>query len=156
VVLVGDGQQLSITKQVAVIGGGAALPGSQLEYVVRVVNIAAVPAYTVVLTDDLAADTPGTLLYVDPSATMNGSTAGVTFTGTVITADYSGTYGPLAPGAAVTLRFRAVIAANLAIGTTITNTGVVTWKTRCRRRAPASRSTWRHVGVASERLVGTG
>ena len=127
VVLVGDGQQLSITKQVAVVGGGAALPGAQLEYVVRVVNLAAVPALGVVITDDLAADTPGTLLYVDPSATMNGSTAGVTFAGTVITADYAGTYGPLAPGSAVVLRFRAVIAANLAIGTTITNTGVVSW-----------------------------
>ncbi|MEE8311960.1 MAG: hypothetical protein V3R77_06870, partial [Candidatus Binatia bacterium] len=36
VVVVGDVQQLSITKQVAVVGGGVALAGSQLEYVVRV------------------------------------------------------------------------------------------------------------------------
>src|SRR4029434_8294005 len=35
VVVVGVGQQLSITKQVTVVGGGAALPGSVLEYVVR-------------------------------------------------------------------------------------------------------------------------
>jgi hypothetical protein len=46
VVVVGAGQQLSISKQVTVVGGGAAVPGAQLEYVVRVVNIAAVPAST--------------------------------------------------------------------------------------------------------------
>ena len=57
--MVGDGQQLSITKQVAVVGGGAALAGSQLEYVVRVVNIAAVPAFAVVITDDLDAPDAG-------------------------------------------------------------------------------------------------
>ena len=41
VVVVGAGQQLSITKQVTVVGGGAAVPGAQLEYVVSVMNIAA-------------------------------------------------------------------------------------------------------------------
>ncbi len=129
VVVVGDGQQLSITKQVAVVGGGPALNGSQLEYVVRVVNIAAVPAYSVVITDDLDAPAPGQLAYVDASATMNGSTDGVSVAGQLLTADYSTLYGPLQPGESVVLRFRAVIDANLAIGTTITNTGVVSWNT---------------------------
>ncbi len=129
VVVVGDGQQLSITKQVAVVGGGAALPGSQLEYVVRVVNIAAVPAFAVVITDDLNVPTPGQLAYVDPSATMNGSMTGVTVVGSIITADYSGSYGPLQPGQSIVLRFSAVINASLATGTTVTNTGVVTWNT---------------------------
>ncbi len=55
VVVVGAGQQLSITKQVAVVGGGVALPGAQLEYVVTVTNVAAVPAFLVILTDDLSA-----------------------------------------------------------------------------------------------------
>jgi len=128
-VVVGDGQQLSITKEVVVVGGGAALPGSQLEYLVRVVNIAAVPAFDVVITDDLDAPAPGQLSYVDPSATMNGSAAGVSVVGSLLTADYSGTYGPLQPGESIVLRFRAVIDANLAIGTTVTNTGVVTWNT---------------------------
>jgi uncharacterized repeat protein (TIGR01451 family) len=128
-VVVGDGQQLSITKEVVVVGGGAALAGSQLEYVVRVVNIAAVPAFDVVITDDLDAPTPGQLAYVDQSATMNGSTTGVSVVGSLLTTDYSGSYGPLQPGEAVVLRFRAVIDVNLAIGTTVTNIGVVTWNT---------------------------
>ncbi len=128
-VVVGDGQQVSITKQVAVVGGGAALPGSVLEYVVRVVNIAAVPAFSVLIRDDLDAPTAGQLAYVDSSATLNGSVAGVSVVGSGITADYSAIYGPLQPGEEVTLRFRAVIDANLALGTTLTNTGVVTWNT---------------------------
>jgi large repetitive protein len=41
-----------------VVGGGAAVPGAELEYVVRVVNIAAVPALDVVITDDLDARNP--------------------------------------------------------------------------------------------------
>ena len=60
VVVVGGGQQLSIAKLVSVVGGGAALPGSQLEYTVIVRNIATIPATSVVITDDLAAPTPDT------------------------------------------------------------------------------------------------
>jgi uncharacterized repeat protein (TIGR01451 family) len=127
VVVVGDEQQLSITKQVAVIGGGAALAGSQLEYVVNVRNIAAVPAYDVVITDDLDSPVSGQLAYVDPSAAMNGSSAGVTVAGPFITANYSAEYGPLEPGESILLRFRAVIDPGLALGTTVTNTGVVRW-----------------------------
>jgi uncharacterized repeat protein (TIGR01451 family) len=127
VVVVGAGQQLTITKQVAVVGGGPALPGGQLEYVVTVTNVAAVPALYVVITDDLAATNPGYLTYVDGTATMNGSPAGVSFAGTTITADYSTGNGELAAGGTVVLRFRAQIAAGLAMGTRITNTGVVTW-----------------------------
>src|SRR5262249_14946029 len=81
VVVVGAGQQLSNSKQVSVVGGGAALPGAQLEYVVRVVNIAAVPALNVVITDDLNASQPGQLAFVIGSATLNGATTGVTFAG---------------------------------------------------------------------------
>jgi hypothetical protein len=51
----------------------------------------------------------------------------VTFAGTLITADYGATYGTLEPGATIVLRFRATIDAGLAIGTTVTNTGVVYW-----------------------------
>ncbi len=127
VVVVGNGQQLSITKQVVVVGGGPALAGGQLEYLVRVTNISTVPAHYVVITDDLNAPVPGRITYVDQSATLNGSMAGISVAGSVITADYYATYGPLPPGQSVVLRFRAHIAANLAIGTRITNTGVVTW-----------------------------
>jgi len=127
VVVVGAGQQLSISKTVAVVGGGAALPGSVLEYDVRVVNIAAVPALNVVITDDLAASAPGQLAYVAGSATMNGSTVGVSVSGSTITADFGSAVGALQPGGAVLLRFRATLDPALAMGTVVTNTGVVTW-----------------------------
>jgi large repetitive protein len=127
VVVVGNGQQLSITKQVAVVGGGAAVPGAQLEYVVRVVNIAAVPAVNVVITDDLNASQPGQLTYVSGSATLNGAAAGVSFAGSTLTANYSAVSGPLAPGETAVLRFRATLAPGLVDGTVVTNTGVVAW-----------------------------
>ena len=76
VVVVGNVQQLRITKNVAVVGGGPALAGAMLEYVVQATNIGAVPAYNVVVRDDLDA-TPGRLTYVAGSATLNGSANGV-------------------------------------------------------------------------------
>jgi uncharacterized repeat protein (TIGR01451 family) len=127
VVVVGDGQQVAITKQVAVVGGGAALPGSQLEYVVRVVNIASVPAYDIVISDDLDAPILGQLSYLPASATMNGAVNGVTVTGALVTANYFAEYGPLQPGESILLRFRAAIDPGIAMGTRITNTGVVRW-----------------------------
>ena len=127
VVVVGAVQQLAITKQVAVVGGGPALAGSTLEYLVTVQNIAAVPAFNVVITDNLDASVPGQLAYVPASATMNGSPAGVSVAGSTITADYGALNGPLAPGGTVTLRFRAVLNASLAVGTVVTNTGAVAW-----------------------------
>jgi uncharacterized repeat protein (TIGR01451 family) len=126
VVVVGAAQQLSITKQVTVVGGGLALPGSTLEYVVTVTNVAALPALDVVLTDTLP---PGQLAYVAGSATMNGSPAGVSVAGSTITADYAAVGGPLGPGEVVVLRFRAVLDPGLATGTVVTNTGVVAWNT---------------------------
>ena len=39
IVVVGPAQQLAISKTVAVVGGGPAIAGSQLEYVVRVRNV---------------------------------------------------------------------------------------------------------------------
>jgi uncharacterized repeat protein (TIGR01451 family) len=127
VVVVGAGQQLSITKQVSVVGGGPAIPGAQVDYVVRVTNIASVPALNVVITDDLDASGPGQLAYVGGSATMNGSAAGVSFAGSTITADYAAVNGPLNPGEVVVLRFRATLDPGLANGTVVTNTGVVAW-----------------------------
>jgi uncharacterized repeat protein (TIGR01451 family) len=129
VVVVGDSQTVSVTKQVSVVGGGAAIPGAELEYVVRVMNIGAVPAFNVVLTDDLDAPVPGQLVYVATSATMNGSTAGVSFAGSTITADYAAVHGTLDPGEIVVLRFRANLDPGLVDGTVVTNTGVVTWNT---------------------------
>jgi uncharacterized repeat protein (TIGR01451 family) len=140
VVAVGDGQQVSITKQVTVAGGGAAIPGATLDYVVNVRNIGAMPALSVVITDDVDASS---LAYVGGSATMNGSTSGVSVTGSTITADYSAVNGALGPSAGVVLRFRAVLNANLAQGTVVANTGVVAWNNPTET---ASASAWIVVG----------
>ena len=127
VVVVGDAQQLSIAKDVAVVGGGPAIAGATLEYTVSVRNVGAVPALYATITDDLDADNPGYLTYVDQSAMMNGLSAGVSFAGTTITADYFGQYGALDPGQAIIVRFRAVIDPNLLDGTPVSNTAQVTW-----------------------------
>src|SRR5439155_11053630 len=79
------------------------------------------------VTDNLDASLPGQLAYVPGSATMNGSPAGVSVAGSTITADYGALNGPLAPGGTVTLRFRAILNPGLALGTVVTNTGVVAW-----------------------------
>jgi uncharacterized repeat protein (TIGR01451 family) len=126
VVVVGAVQQLAITKQVTVVGGGPALAGATLDYVVTVTNIAPLPALSVVITDTLPA---GQLVYVAGSGTMNGLAAGVSVVGQTITADYAATYGALAPGGVIVLRFRAVLNPGLANGTVVTNTGVVAWNT---------------------------
>lgn len=124
---------LLITKQVTVVGGGAALPGGQLDYVVHVTNPSNNPpnfqADSVVITDDLNSAGVGRLTLVNPAPTMNGLTAGVTVVGSVIRADYSTSNGALQPGGSIDLRFRAQIAAGVPAGTTITNTGLVTWNT---------------------------
>src|ERR1041385_2256524 len=124
---------LAITKQVTVVGGGAALPGGQLDYLVHVVNPSNNPpnfqASTVVITDDLNSAGIGRLTLVNPAPTMNGSANGVTVAGSVITANYSAVNGPLQPGQSIDLRFRAQIAAAIPAGTTLTNTGLVTWNT---------------------------
>ncbi|MFA0791604.1 isopeptide-forming domain-containing fimbrial protein [Microbulbifer echini] len=127
-VVVGDAQLLSIVKEVAVVGGGAAEAGTQLEYLVTVENIGAVPASDVLIIDDLA--TAGTALrYVDSSALLNGRPQGVAVNGTELKAAYSDQYGDLAPGAAVTLRFHATLNKDLAIGHTVVNTAEVQWGT---------------------------
>jgi len=118
---------VTITKQVTVVGGGIAAPGATLDYLVHVTNTSASPVTPVVITDDLNAAGPGALTYVNGTATMNGSPNGVSVAGNVITANYSATYGPLAPGGTIDLRFRATLGSTLATGTTVTNTGVVTW-----------------------------
>ncbi|HKW61016.1 MAG TPA: SdrD B-like domain-containing protein [Candidatus Acidoferrum sp.] len=119
--------QLTITKQVSVVGGGAALPGGQLDYLVHVTNASTSPATPVVITDDISSAGAGRLTFVNPAATMNGSTAGVTVAGSVLTANYSAVNGPLQPGQSIDVRFRVQIAAGLPAGTTLTNTAIVTW-----------------------------
>jgi uncharacterized repeat protein (TIGR01451 family) len=124
---------LAITKQVSVVGGGAALPGGQLDYLVHVTNASTNPATSVVITDDISSAGAGRLTFVNPPApTMNGSPAGVTVAGTVLTANYSAINGPLPPGQAIDVRFRVQIAAGIPAGTILTNTALVTWNNPAR------------------------
>ncbi len=124
---------LAITKQVTVVGGGAALPGGQLDYLVHVTNPTNNPpnfeAASVVITDDISSAGVGRLTLVNPAPTMNGAATGVTVVGSQIKADYSTTNGQLQPGQSIDLRFRAQIAAGIPAGTVLTNTGLVTWNT---------------------------
>jgi uncharacterized repeat protein (TIGR01451 family) len=124
VITVGDVQQLSITKSVVAVGGGVALPGSILEYTIQATNIGTVPATNVVITDDLTS-LLAQATYVTNSATMNGSANGVSFASPVVTANYSATYGTLAPGSSITVRFDVTLMSN-ATGI-VTNTAQVTW-----------------------------
>src|SRR5690349_10384776 len=105
--------QLTITKQVTVVGGGAALPGGQLDYLVHVTNASTSPAAPVVITDDLSSAGAGRLTFVNPAATMNGSTAGVTVVHSVLTANYSAANRPLQPGQSIDMHLRAHGAARL-------------------------------------------
>ncbi len=127
VVVVGAAQLLSITKEVSVVGGGVAAAGSELEYVIRVTNIGSLPATRVIVTDDLNPPLGNQVTYVAGSGTLNGSAAGVASAGAILNADYAAQYGDLQPGAAAVVRFRVQISPTLAIGTTITNTGVARW-----------------------------
>ncbi|TLM79892.1 DUF11 domain-containing protein [Microbulbifer harenosus] len=126
-VVVGDAQQLSITKEVAVVGGGAADSGKVLEYIVRVTNISAVPASLVTIYDDLLVAGEGVLTYVDNSALLNGQPDGVMIDGPLITVDYSTNYGDLQPSETITLRFEAKLGENLAMGYSVVNTAQVKW-----------------------------
>lgn len=125
-IVVGDAQLLSITKEVFVVGGGTAEPDSLLEYVVRVTNTGTQPATNVVVTDDLG-PLLGLVSYVAGSGSLDGSAAGVSYAGSVLTADYGAQYGALPPGGVIEVHFRVQIAPATAIGTTITNTGIVSW-----------------------------
>jgi uncharacterized repeat protein (TIGR01451 family)/fimbrial isopeptide formation D2 family protein len=127
-IVVSSAQQVMITKEVFVVGGGAALPGSELEYVVRVTNTGTTPVTNLVITDDL---TPlaGKATYVPGSATLDGATAGVSYAAPVLTADYATAYGNLLPGEEATLRFRVMVDAGLAGGTRLTNTAQMAWNT---------------------------
>ena len=120
---------LTITKQVSVVGGGAAMPGGQLDYLVHVTNVSTNPAPSLVITDDLSTAGAGRLTFMNPPTTMNGSAAGISIAGSVLTADYSTVYGPLQPGQSIDVRFRVQIASGLPAGTRLTNTAVVTWNT---------------------------
>ncbi|HEX5055534.1 MAG TPA: hypothetical protein VFX02_03465 [Gammaproteobacteria bacterium] len=123
VVVVGGAAELKIAKEVVIIGGGTAQANGQLEYRIRVENTGDVPANNVVVTDDM----PALTAYVAGSGEIDGLTAGVSFAGSTLTADYSSVYGPLAPGDSFTVTFRVTIDAGAQAGDDIDNTATVDW-----------------------------
>jgi large repetitive protein len=127
-IVVGSDQQVMITKEVSVVGGGAVEAGAELEYIVRVTNTGVTPATNLVITDDLAL-LAGQASYVAGSATLNGDTAGVSYAAPVLTADYAAADGYLLPGTTATLRFRVLIDSALTAATTLTNTAQMAWNT---------------------------
>ena len=127
VVVASATQEVSISKQVSVVGGGPPIPGAQLVYLISIVNSGAVPAYNIIVTDDLNGAQAGQLAYANGSALMNGSAAGISFAGSTITANYGTIYGALAPGAIVVLSFRVTLNPNAVPGTKVFNTAVATW-----------------------------
>jgi len=149
-IYVGPAQELAISKEYQIVGGGPAIPGAIVEYMVQVTNIGTVPALGVVITDSLAPPLGDQVTFVPGSALLNGSSANVSFDGTAVTA----TQGTLATGSTSVLRFRAQIAANQVLGTNITNTAQVIWNT-----APQSESASATLTVGGDpvqaRLNGT-
>jgi uncharacterized repeat protein (TIGR01451 family)/fimbrial isopeptide formation D2 family protein len=127
-ITVGSAQQVQITKQVSVVGGGPAVVGGDLEYLLRVTNTGTATTANLVLTDDLNVSPLATqVTYVtSPAATINGAGT-VVLSGPAATPLITATYGDLLPGATAQLRFRVKINSSLALGTTITNTGKATW-----------------------------
>src|SRR5262249_10941367 len=126
-VIVGAGQQVSIAAQVSVVGGGAAVPGAQLDYTLNIVNTGVVPAYNVFVSDNLNGTIPGALTYVNQSATVNDSPARGSFAGSTLTVNSGAINPPLPPGATFVVKFRATLSSGLTLGTVVTNTSVVTW-----------------------------
>ncbi|WP_455202125.1 isopeptide-forming domain-containing fimbrial protein, partial [Kaarinaea lacus] len=126
-ITVGNGQQLSIAKSVSVVGGGPAVAGGQLEYLIRVTNVGTVPATDVAILDDLDTPVPDQMTYVPGTATLNGLPNGIVFLDPTFTVDYAGTYGLLMPGQVAEFRFRVQLDAALAIGQIVTNIGQVNW-----------------------------
>ena len=123
IISIGNTQQLVITKEVQVVGGGVARAGGQLEYIIRAQNVGSVPATNVVITDPV----PGQVTYVAGSARMNGSVNGITVAAGSLTADFGTTYGVLEAGTSVTVAFTVDIVSSLAVGTTIDNTANISW-----------------------------
>lgn len=122
-IVVGAGQLVTITKQVAVVGGGPALAGRQLEYTIWVTNVGSMPALQVQITDDLNPPLGDQVTYMSGSCTLDGVSVPAAYAGGVLTVDY----GDMPVSTNAVVRFRVQIDSALAIGTTITNTADVTW-----------------------------
>ncbi len=142
-VVVGPAQQLAITKQVAVVGGGPALAGSLLEYLVRVRNIGPLPALGVRIVDDLDDPVSGQLRFDEPPPTVNGTSTGVVVDGSTLSVDY----GDLAPEGEIVVRFLARLYDDLAVGTRVINQASAYWNDTQRADAMVAIDVGAIVGV---------
>ncbi len=110
------------------IGGGAALAGSELEYVVRVTNIGSITATNVVIRDDMDGPVPPVIVgqkdYVNGSGLLDGIALPV---GSFVDPLLTVTVGDLPAAAVAELRFRVSLVAGLNIGDTVINRAEVTW-----------------------------
>ena len=119
IVVVGNVPQLSITKQVLVVGGGATAAGGELEYVVRITNIGSIVATNAVITDILD---PVNMTYLNGTGLLNGLPITDPAANTVTV-----NAGDLAIAGVAELRFRVTLSNALIIGTTVSNTASVDW-----------------------------
>jgi len=127
VVVVGNIQQLSINKTLQVVGGGPAVAGGQLEYIITVTNIGSVVATNVIVYDDLSLPVPNQKSYVMNSALLDGLSAGTNYAATTVSADYFTQYGNLEPGESFEFRFKVDLDSGLNFGDIIDNTATVYW-----------------------------
>jgi uncharacterized repeat protein (TIGR01451 family) len=107
-IVVGSSQQVTISKEVFVVSGGAALPGSQLEYTVKVTNTGTTSATNLVITDPLPADTtyfPGSIVVGGVAKTDAADADNAQFSANTV----SVSLGNVASPANIVITFRATI-----------------------------------------------
>ena len=142
-IIVGSTQNLSISKNVFVVGGGTAQPGGILEFIIHVENTGisdiVLPGLEVLkLLDDI--DQPNLLNYVPGSARLNGVVdPNIVFNAPrlIVNYDLSRPFN-FEPGDQFTVRYLAQIDANAVQGVTINNTAAIDWGTQ---DIPADNST---------------
>ncbi|VAW69800.1 Conserved repeat domain protein, partial [hydrothermal vent metagenome] len=136
-IIVGSTVQLSISKNVFVVGGGTAQPGAVLEYFIHVQNtgFSAIDlsdlTQVIRVVDDI--DQSGLITYVPGSARLNGvSDPNITYTSPRLYVDYGSlkraSPNPLFnPGEKFTVRYLAIIDSGALQGTNISDTAAIDW-----------------------------
>jgi len=125
--VIGANSELQITKEVYVVGGGVALAGGELEYILTVSNTGLLDATNVMLVDVI----PPNVVYTLGSTKLDGSTAfigsGVAEPGVNLTVNYQLAKGALEAGEKFTVSYRVITDSALIAGTEVLNTATVTW-----------------------------
>ncbi len=149
-IIVGNTQQLSISKNVFVVGGGVAQPGAVLEYFINVENtgssaidLSNVSAEVLKIFDDI--DQANLITYVPGSARLNGvADPNIVFNSPRLIVNYDTTKRALSPnfmfesGDKFSVRYLAQIDSSAQQGLTISNTAAVDWGVQ---QIPANNST---------------